>query len=113
MRAGRHLLNLIDEVLDIARIESGNLELLLEPVPIRQILGDAIDLARPLAERAEITIVADLEMCPDTFHVLADRQRLLQVMLQPPVERGEVQPGGRAGGRRRRGRSRPSWYGSP
>jgi PAS domain S-box-containing protein len=81
MRAGRHLLNLIDEVLDIARIESGNLELLLEPVPIRQVLGDAIDLARPLAERADITVVADLEMCPDTFHVLADRQRLLQVML--------------------------------
>ena len=81
MRAGRHLLNLIDEVLDIARIESGNLELLLEPVAIRQVLGDAIDLARPLAERAEITVVADLELCPDTFHVLADRQRLLQVML--------------------------------
>ena len=81
MRAGRHLLNLIDEVLDIARIESGNLELLLEPVPIRQVLGDAIDIARPLGERGEITIVADLELCPDTFHVLADRQRLLQVML--------------------------------
>ena len=81
MRAGRHLLNLIDEVLDIARIESGNLELLLEPVAIRQVLGDAIDLARPLAERREISVVADLELCPDTFHVLADRQRLLQVML--------------------------------
>ncbi len=81
MRAGRHLLNLIDEVLDIARIESGNLELLLEPVAIRQILGDAIDLTRPLAERREIAVVADLEPCPDTFHVLADRQRLLQVML--------------------------------
>ncbi|HEY5026049.1 MAG TPA: PAS domain S-box protein [Acidimicrobiales bacterium] len=81
MRAGRHLLNLIDEVLDIARIESGNLELLLEPVAIRQVLTDAIDLSRPLAERAEISVVADLELCPDTFHVLADRQRLLQVLL--------------------------------
>ena len=81
MRAGRHLLNLIDEVLDIARIESGNLELLLEPVAIRRVLGDAIDLAGPLAERGGITVVTDLELCPDTFHVLADRQRLLQVML--------------------------------
>jgi PAS domain S-box-containing protein len=81
MRAGRHLLNLIDEVLDIARIESGNLELLLEHVPIRQVLGDAIDLARPLAEGQQIALVTDLEPCPDTFHVLADRQRLLQVML--------------------------------
>jgi len=81
MRAGRHLLNLIDEVLDIARIESGNLELLLEPVSIRQVLRDAVDLARPLAERREITVVADLEACPDSFHILADRRRLLQVML--------------------------------
>jgi PAS domain S-box-containing protein len=81
MRAGRHLLNLIDEVLDIARIESGNLELLLEPVAVRQVLGDAVDLARPLAERREITVVADLDPCPETFHVLADRQRFLQVML--------------------------------
>jgi PAS domain S-box-containing protein len=81
MRAGRHLLNLIDEVLDIARIESGNLELLLEPVAIRQVVGDAIDLARPLAERREISVVADLDPCPETFHVLADRQRFLQVML--------------------------------
>jgi PAS domain S-box-containing protein len=81
MRAGRHLLNLIDEVLDIARIESGNLELLLEPVAIREVLGDAIDLARPLAERGEIALRVDLESCPDTLHVLADRQRLLQVLL--------------------------------
>jgi len=81
MRAGRHLLNLIDEVLDIARIESGNLELLLEPVAIRQVLTDAIDLTRPLAERRDIAVVADLEPCPDTLHVLADRRRLLQVML--------------------------------
>ncbi len=81
MRAGRHLLNLIDEVLDIARIESGNLELLLEPVAIRGVLGDAIDLAGPIAERGDITVVTDFELCPDTFYVLADRQRLLQVML--------------------------------
>ncbi len=81
MRAGRHLLKLIDEVLDIARIESGNLELLLEPVAVRQVLGDAMDLARPLAETRRITVAADLESCPGSCHVLSDRQRLLQVML--------------------------------
>ena len=98
MRAGRHLLNLIDEVLDIARIESGNLELLLEPVAIRQVLGDAIDFAHPLAERAEISVVADLELCPDTFHVLADRQRLLQVMLNLLSNAVKYnRPGGRVG----------------
>jgi PAS domain S-box-containing protein len=98
MRAGRHLLNLIDEVLDIARIESGNLELLLEPVAIRRVLGDAIDLAGPLAERADITVVTDFELCPDTFYVLADRQRLLQVTLNLLSNAVKYnRPGGRVG----------------
>ncbi|MGA2520978.1 MAG: PAS domain S-box protein [Acidimicrobiales bacterium] len=81
MRAGRHLLNLIDEVLDIARIESGNLELLIEPVPVGEVLGDAVDLAGPLAHSAGIEVVLDTRACPRTCHALADRQRLLQVLL--------------------------------
>ncbi len=80
-RAGRHLLNLIDEVLDIARIESGNLDLLLEPVAVQDVLGDAVDLAGPLAEHRAIEVVIDIRACPETRHVLADRQRLLQVLL--------------------------------
>ena len=81
MRAGRHLLNLIDEVLDIARIESGNLELLLEPVRLRDVVGDAVDLAGPLAERAGIDVVVDEASFPPGRYALGDRQRLLQVLL--------------------------------
>ena len=80
MRAGRHLLNLIDEVLDIARIESGNLELLIEPVGVGDVLRDAVDLVGPLAELRDITITADVAGC-EQFHVLVDRKRLLQVLL--------------------------------
>ncbi|HTZ10448.1 MAG TPA: PAS domain S-box protein [Acidimicrobiales bacterium] len=81
MRAGRHLLNLIDEVLDIARIESGNLELLLEPVRLHDVVGDAVDLAGPMSERAGIEVVFDVASCPPGRHALGDRQRLLQVLL--------------------------------
>ena len=80
MRAGRHLLKLIDEVLDISRIESGNLELLIEQVSVGDVIGDAVDLAGPLAERRHIDVVVDLGH-GGTGHVLADRQRLLQVLL--------------------------------
>ncbi|HTT86882.1 MAG TPA: ATP-binding protein, partial [Acidimicrobiales bacterium] len=80
MRAGRHLLNLIDEVLDIARIESGNLELLIEPVGVGDVLRDAVDLVGPLAELRDITITADVDG-GEHFHVLVDRKRLLQVLL--------------------------------
>jgi PAS domain S-box-containing protein len=78
--AGRHLLDLINEVLDISRIEVGRLQLSLEPVCIGDALGEAIDLMRPLAaERSiELRAPADLDRAS---HVMADRQRLKQVLL--------------------------------
>ncbi len=81
LRAGRHLLNLIDEVLDIARIESGRLDLAAEPVALASVLHDAVNLAGPLAEERHVEIVLDLAHCPANAHVRGDRQRLLQVML--------------------------------
>jgi PAS domain S-box-containing protein len=81
MRGGRHLLNLIDEVLDIARIESGNLELTLEPVSVVDVMADAVDLTQPLAEHREVDIALDTASCEPDTHVFADRQRLLQVLL--------------------------------
>ena len=81
LRAGQHLLNLIDEVLDIARIEAGHLDLSVEPVLVLDALGDAVELARPLAEHREVRLLVDTSAClPDTY-ALADRQRLLQVFL--------------------------------
>ena len=81
LRAGQHLLNLIDEVLDIARIESGHLDLSVEAVLVLDVLGDAVDLARPLAEERAVRLTVDARSClPDTY-ALADRQRLLQVLL--------------------------------
>jgi PAS domain S-box-containing protein len=81
LRAGQHLLNLIDEVLDIARIESGRLDISVEPVPVGAVVGDAVDLTGPLAEDRGIHLAVDLQRCPADAHVRADRQRLLQVLL--------------------------------
>ena len=79
-RAGQHLLSLINEVLDIARIESGRLALTREPIEIGAFLRDVIDLIRPLAARHGIT--AQLIETPATDEALiADRQRLKQVFL--------------------------------
>lgn len=79
-RAGQHLLLLINEVLDIARIESGRLALTPEPIEIGSFLREAIDLIRPLAARHDI--VAQLVETEATHEVLlADRQRLKQVLL--------------------------------
>ncbi len=80
LRAGRHLLDLIDEVLDIARIESGYLELTLVPVAVDEIVSEALELTNPIAARAEVVIRSSID--PRDGHVVtADRQRLMQVLL--------------------------------
>ena len=78
-KGGRHLLELINEVLDIARIESGQMTISAEPVALPDVLDDAIALVRPLAVERSITLSAVATDCAD--HVLADRQRLKQILL--------------------------------
>jgi PAS domain S-box-containing protein len=80
LRAGRHLLGLIDEVLDISRIESGHLELQIEPVELRSIISDAVGLTSPLADKAGVLVTVGGSLEPNACAV-ADRQRLLQVLL--------------------------------
>jgi PAS domain S-box-containing protein len=78
--AGHHLLNLINEVLDISRIETGNFQLSLEPVCVGDILDEALDLMRPLA--TERTIALSISSPVSRSHyVSADRQRFRQVLL--------------------------------
>jgi PAS domain S-box-containing protein len=80
LSAGRHLLNLINEVLDISRIEAGTLQLSVEPVCLEEAIGEALDLMRPLAAERTIALEADCSLETATY-ALADRQRLKQVLL--------------------------------
>jgi len=80
LRGGRHLLGLINEVLDIARIEAGRLSLSLEPVALDAVLGEVLELMHPIAIDADV----DLQV-PDApaLHVAvqADKGRLRQIIL--------------------------------
>ncbi|HEX5685811.1 MAG TPA: ATP-binding protein [Ideonella sp.] len=78
-RAGKHLLALIDEVLDLARIESGDLHIVLEPVPLGALLDECMTIAAPMA--AERALTLRTPACPADASVLGDRTRLLQVLL--------------------------------
>ena len=79
LKGGRHLLALIDEVLDISRIEAGRLPISLEPVLIGDTVRTAVDLVRPQAAACGVTL--GNEAGDDERHVTADRQRLQQVLL--------------------------------
>jgi len=78
LKGGRHLLGLINEVLDLARIEAGNLAMSPEPVLVNEVVRAAVDLIRPQAANRSIEIV---EAVPADRYVTADRQRLQQVLL--------------------------------
>ena len=79
LSGGRYLLDLINGVLDITRIESGQLSLSLEPVLVRDVVQRAVELVRPLAAQRSITLTVEPFAADDV--VSADRQRLGQVLL--------------------------------
>jgi PAS domain S-box-containing protein len=79
LKAGRHLLNLINEVLDIARIEANHQLLSLEPVEVEAVVQEALNLIHPMAAERGCRVAP---VCFDhDWYVRADRQRLTQVLL--------------------------------
>ena len=80
LRAGHHLLGLLNEVLDLERIGSGRLDVQVAPVRAMPVLQEAIELAQPLAVASGIAIDVRSGR-EEPVHVLADDQRLRQVLL--------------------------------
>jgi PAS domain S-box-containing protein len=80
LKAGRHLLSLINEVLDISRIEANRQQLSLEPVRVLSVVQETLSLIRPLVAQRGCTIEDEVAI-DDEWHVEADRQRLAQVLL--------------------------------
>ena len=78
LKGGRLLLELINEVLDIARIESGRLALSPESVGLRDLLSESVALVRPMADERGIALT--IGPGPDLY-ARADRQRLKQIVL--------------------------------
>jgi len=80
LRSGRHLLDLINEVLDISRIEAGRLSLSLEPVQLNTIINEMMDTVRPQATQRQLSLQL-VNLDSDPLFVMSDRQRLKQILL--------------------------------
>lgn len=89
VKAGSHLLELINEVLDLARIEAGRIDLFMETVALGEVIAESLQLIKPLADRRgiEIYITREGEEIPPEkiwrqhIAVRSDRTRLKQVLL--------------------------------
>lgn len=80
LKGGHHLLGLIDQVLDLAKIESGKLTISLEPVAPRDVFDECLSLAHTLADKRKIEII-DKTATLNLPYLHVDHMRFKQVLL--------------------------------
>jgi PAS domain S-box-containing protein len=96
LHGGEHLLRLIDDVLDLSRIEAGRVMISSEPVVIGDVLAEVTSTLEPMAARAQISLEVGA-LAPELPDVIADRTRLCQILMNfgsNAIKYGK--PGGRA-----------------
>jgi signal transduction histidine kinase len=78
LNSGRHLLSLVNDVLDLAKVEAGRMELSLEEFSYRQISNEVINQLSALATKKELSISSEIEDKLDV--IVADRSRFRQIL---------------------------------
>jgi two-component system cell cycle sensor histidine kinase PleC len=78
LSSGQHLLALINDILDMSKIEAGKMNLRFEPVQFEEVVEDAIRLIRNRADNAGLNLAVELPQLPD---VEADYRAIKQVLL--------------------------------
>ncbi len=80
LKSGYHLLDLINEVLDLSKVESGNLKVSIESVNISDLINEILNLLKPIAEEKNIQLLNKLIIDPNIY-VRADKIHLKQVLI--------------------------------
>jgi signal transduction histidine kinase len=78
-RAAHHLLELINDVLDLSKLEAGKMEIAVEPVPLAEFLDDLLVTIRPMAEERGCALRLEREGCDCSIDT--DPRRLRQILL--------------------------------
>jgi len=80
LQAGHYLLNLINEVLDLSRVEAGKMSLSLRPVTVSAAVREAVDMLRPIAAKGKIAMEYQIASA-GTGQVYVDNSRFKQVLV--------------------------------
>ena len=80
LKGGEHLLRLIDDILDLSRVEAGRVSVSAEPVGVQDVLSEVKSTLAPMATRLGVELL--VEPLPDAeLHVIADRTRFAQILI--------------------------------
>ena len=79
-KAGLHLTGLVEEILDLAKIESGKVQLKLEAIQLKQFLSECADLISITVNESGQSLTIDIDGCEDRY-IYTDHKRFMQVML--------------------------------
>lgn len=92
--SARHLLNLINDVLDISKIEAGQVEIVSEPFDMRQAIEIVVRVVTPLVEKRGLALLT--RVAPEVGQIVSDRRRVEQILINLVnnavkfTEKGEV-----------------------
>jgi PAS domain S-box-containing protein len=92
-KAANHLLDLVNDILDLSKIEAGKMALLLEPVPFPATIGDLFVTVAPVAREHDVEL--SLEADGDPFTIVSDARRVRQIilnLLSNAIKFGEAKP---------------------
>lgn len=78
--SGKRMLSIINDLIDIAKIESGQIEIKREPANLRKLLEEEILFFKPEAERRNISLVLESDLPSDDFIIITDKTKLAQIL---------------------------------
>jgi signal transduction histidine kinase len=78
LRNGRHLLRLINDVLELSRYDAGKIQLQIAPTNVQELVINVCEMLEPLAEEKDLQIIVDCDRCPQD--VLTDEFQLQQII---------------------------------
>jgi signal transduction histidine kinase len=77
--SGKHLLSLIQDILDVSKIESGQLKINIESFDINKLIQTAVNKVKPLADEKGLAL--HVEMAPQEINIQSDQERMRQIIL--------------------------------